>query len=197
LYDDRIPAWISRYMSKKNYVIDPRAAMLLTEYLGSDLSKIANELDKLMITINDPGKQITPDIIQANIGISKEFNNFELQSALVSRDAVKANRIVNYFAENQKSNPITLTITALFSFFSKILLIHSLPDKSTKNIIANLKIHPYFVKEYEVAAKTFSSVKTVQIISLLREYDLKSKGFGNISASAGDLLKELVYKIMH
>lgn len=197
LYDDKIPAWIAAHLRTKNYQIEPKAAALLTEFLGNDLSKIANEIEKLIITLPDGMRIITANHIEKNIGISKEYNNFELQNALVSRDTVKANRIIRYFADNQKNHHISQTITHLYFFFSKVLLFHVLKDKSRQNVAANLNIHPYFVTEYERAGKVYNIRKAVSIISLLRQYDMKSKGYGNTSTEHGDLLKELIYKILH
>ncbi len=197
LYDNQLPDWITGYLSRKGMKIQPEASILLTEFLGSDLGKIVNELDKLAVIIAGKSQVITTDTIEKNIGISKEYNNFELQNALVKRDILKANRIINYFGQNQKSNPITVTITMLFSFFSKLLAYHSSKDKSKNSIASVLKINPYFVKDYQMAAREYSLLKTIQVISLLREYDVKSKGMGSLSASPGDLLKELVFKILH
>ncbi len=197
LYEDRLPDWIAGYLAKKGLKIQPAASILLTEFLGSDLGKIVNELDKLIVIIDGKSSVITTDTIEKNIGISKEYNNFELQNALVRGDVLKANRIVNYFGQNQKNNPLTVTITLLFSFFSKLLAFHSLKDKSKNTVAGVLKINPYFVQEYQMAARRYSTAKTIQIISLLREYDAKSKGMGSLSATPGDLLKELVFKILH
>ena len=197
LYDDKVPSWIASHLKSKDYQIEPKAAVLLTEFLGNDLSKIANETEKLMLTLPEGMKIITANHIEKNIGISKEYNNFELQNALVSRNAVKANRIIRYFADNQKNHHISATITSLYFFFSKLLTYHFLKDRSRQNVAASLKINPYFVREYETAARIYKTKKVVMIISLLREYDLKSKGFGNVSTQPGDLLKELIYKILH
>ena len=197
LYDNQLPDWISGYLGEKGIKIQPEASILLTEFLGSDLGKIVNELDKLAVIIAGKSISITTDTIEKNIGISKEYNNFELQNALVKRDVLKANRIINYFAQNQKNNPITVTITMLFSFFSKLLAYHSLKDKSNNSVAGVLKINPYFVRDYQAAAREYSLSKTIHVISLLREYDVKSKGIGSLSASPGDLLKELVFKILH
>lgn len=199
LYDDKIPGWIASWLKKDNYQIEPKAAILLTEFLGSELSKIANELDKLMLTLPEGMKIITADHIEKNIGISKEYNNFELQKALVNRDPLKANRIVRYFADNQNKNSIIYTIIHLYFFYSKILLYHGLKpeEKSKQNVAARLKIHPYFVSEYEKAARMYNIKKTARIISWLREYDLKSKGYGSAGVEPGELLKELIFKILH
>ncbi len=197
LYDDKIPQWIADELRKKGYKTEPKAAALLTEFLGNDLSRIENELTKLIIVLPDNVKIITVDHIERNIGISKEFNNFELQKALTERDVVKANRIIRYFAANPKNNPVTVTITSLYFFFTKILTYHVLKDKSPGNVASVLRIHPFFVGEYVKAAHVYSAGKVEAIISLLREYDVKSKGYGNVSTDSGDLMKELIFKILH
>jgi DNA polymerase-3 subunit delta len=197
LYDDKIPAWISNYLKSRSRSIDPKAAMILTEFLGNDLGKIVNELDKLLLILPESENTIYPRHIEENIGISKDYNNFELNNALARRNILKANRIIRYFESNPKANPITLSITSMYFFFSKLLNYHFLKGRSRRNVAGILRIDPFFVQEYENAAKIYTPAKTVQIIGLLREFDLKSKGFGNVSTSHGDLLKELVYKIMH
>jgi len=197
LYDDKIPGWITRHLEEKNIRIEPKAATMLTDFLGNDLSKINNELQKLIITLEEGSKTITALHVEKYIGISREYNNYELQHALARKDALHANRIINYFAENQKNNPMVVTLSSLYYFFSKLLLFHSLKDRSEYNAAAALKIKPFFVREYETAARNFSSGKVVRIISLLREYDLKLKGFGSASVPPGELLKELIFKILH
>ena len=198
LYDNEIPAWINSYLKNKNRTIDPNAGMLLNEYLGNDLSKIANELDKLIITLPDGEYNITTSHIERNIGISKDYNNFELHKALTQKNVLKANRIVNYFSHNQKANPFVVTISSLYHFYSKVLVYHFIKNKSDRrSVAATLKVNPYFVGDYEKTAKQYNPKKTVEIFSMLREYDLKSKGFNNVSTSQGELLKELVYKILH
>jgi len=196
LYEDKIPGWISKYLTKRRFEITPEAGLLLTEYLGNDLGKIVNELNKLLISITANTK-ITPDIIEKNIGVSKDYNNFELQKALVARNVLKANKIIDYFDKNPKENPLIVTVSLLFSFFSKIFMYHFLKDKSKGAVAGALKINPYFVTEYETAARRFPPAKLVEIISALRETDVKSKGVGNSSASDHDLLRELVFKILH
>jgi DNA polymerase-3 subunit delta len=195
--DYLIPGWIERYLMLKGIKTDPRASAMLTEYLGTDLHKIVNELDKLIITLPDDKPVITTTLIEKNIGISKDYNNFELQKAIGEKNILKANMIVHYFANNPKDNPITLSIASLFGYFSKLLTYHYLTDKSKNNVAAVLRVNPFFVKEYENSAVKYSSSKTVQIISLLRTYDLRSKGYGDPGTEPGDLLKELVYKILH
>lgn len=197
LYDNQIPDWISGYLKNIGLKIQPEAAVLLSEYLGNDLNKIVNELEKLKISIPEDEKKISTLQIERNIGISKDFNNFELQHALINKDVLKANRIINYFGKNPKSNPIALTLTSLYFFFSRVLIYHSLKDKSRTSVATALKINPYFIQDYQHASKSYSFSKTRNIISLLREYDLKSKGIGNVSTPDGELLKEMVYKILH
>ena len=195
--DYLIPAWIERYLMLKGIKTDPSASAMLTEYLGTDLHKIVNELDKLIITLPAGKPFITTALIEKNIGVSKDYNNFELQKAIGEKNILKANMIVHYFANNPKDNPITLTIASLFGFFSKLLTFHYLTDKSKNNVAAVLKVNPFFVKEYENSATKYNVNKTVQIISLLRTYDMKSKGYGDPGTDQGDLLKELVFRILH
>ena len=195
--DYLIPAWIERYLMLKGIKTDPSASAMLTEYLGTDLHKIVNELDKLIITLPDGKPFITTALIEKNIGISKDYNNFELQKAIGEKNILKANLIVHYFANNPKDNPITLSIASLFGFFSKLLTFHYLTDKSKNNVAAVLKVNPFFVKEYENSATKYNVSKTMEIISLLRIYDLKSKGFGDPGTDPGDLLKELVFRVLH
>lgn len=197
LRDYQIPPWIEKYLMTKGIKTDPSASAMLTEYLGTDLHKIANELDKLIITLPEGKPIITTSMIEKNIGISKEYNNFELQKAIGEKNILRANMIVHYFNNNPKDNPITLSIASLFSLFSKLLTYHYLTDKSKNNVASVLKVNPFFVKDYETAASKYNASKTVQIISLLRTYDMKSKGFGDLSSEPGDLLKELIFRILH
>ncbi len=197
LRDYQVPAWIDRFLMIQEIKSEPDVSAMLTEYLGNDLHKIANELNKLIITLPEGKPVITTNLIEKNIGISKDYNNFELQKAVGERNILKANMIVHHFASNPKDNPITLTIASLFSYFSKLLTYHYLTDKSRNNVAAALKINPFFVRDYETAAMKYNVTKTLQVISLLRIFDLKSKGVGDMGSEAGDLLKELVFKILH
>lgn len=196
LWDNQLPSWIQSFLKKKKYSIQPEAALILSEYLGSDLGKIANELSKLSINVPE-GTEITPLHIEQNIGISKDFNIFELQKALGRKDAFKSYRIVNYFAANEKDNPNVKTIPILNSFFTKILLYHHSKDRSKEGLCSTMGIKPFIFAEYQTAAKNYSPTKTVQVISLLRKYDLKSKGVDNISIPDGELLKELIFQVLH
>ena len=196
IYENRIPDWIGVYLKAKKYSISPKGAVMLTEFLGADLGKIANELEKLMINL-PVGSEITPDDIQKYVGISKDFNVFELSNALGEKNILKANRIAAYFGANKKDNPLVLTVPALFGYFNKLLTIQFIKDRSKENLAKELKVHPFFVSDYITAARNYSSGKLVKVISELRETDLRSKGVGNVSAEEGELLKELVYKILH
>jgi DNA polymerase-3 subunit delta len=197
LYDNQVPAWITGYASNQGYRIEPKAAALLAEFLGSDLTKIANEVEKLVVAIGKKDEIITPDHVEKHIGFSKDFNQFELQEALGRRDVVKANRIINYFAENEKRYPFPLTTVSLYFFFSKLLLFHYSKDRSKQNLASTLKINPFFVKDYESAAHRYSASQLVEIISLLREYDMRSKGYNGNTIPESELTRELVFKILH
>lgn len=196
LSDYKIPEWIIDVVGKRGHRINSRAAALMAEYLGNDLSKISNELEKLFLNVT-PGAEIDLPLVENNIGISKEFNIFELHGALGRRNILKANQIINYFGANQKSNPLQLTIPQLHSYFLKILAYHHLPNKGRNEVAGALGVNPYFVGDYEAAAKSYSEEKVVSVISLLREYDLKSKGVNAPTMNEGSLLKELLYKILH
>jgi len=195
LYDSKIPAWIEDFLAGKNYRISQQATFMLSEYLGNDLSKIANELEKLMLNV-PAGQEITLRQIQDNIGISKEYNVFELQTALSKKDTLKANQIINYFEANPKANPIVLVLGNLNNFFTKVLLYHYVKDKSPQNLARELGVSPYFIKDYEQAARSYNYGKTMQIISYLRDYDVKSKGVES-NTDHGGLMKELMFKILH
>lgn len=196
IYENQVPKWIEEYLKEKKYTIDPKASMLIAQFLGTNLSKVANELDKL--TINIPmGNTINSDDVEKNIGISKDYNFFEFNKAIGARDVLKANKIIHHFAKNEKEYPIQATIAILYSFFTAILKYHYTKDKSQNNIASALRINRFFVKDYEIAAKNYSIKKAVKIIEYLREYDLKSKGVDNISTSGGELLRELGFNILH
>ena len=196
IYDNQLGSWIKNYLEKRGYSITPKASAMLVEFLGTDLSKIVNELEKL--TLNIPEKaEINDAIVEQNIGISKDFNTFELQNAIGSRNILKANQIANYFAANPKDNPLVKTVSILNGFFGKLLIYQQLPDKSRNNAASALSVNPFFVKDYQVASRNYSKGKIAQIISLLREYDLKSKGVDNVSATDGELLREMLFKILH
>jgi DNA polymerase-3 subunit delta len=195
LYDNQVADWIRKVLNGRNYQMEPKAAQMLVEFLGTSLSKISNELDKLTLVLPE-GSIINPNHIEENIGISKDFNNFELRKAVGNRNILKANQIINYFSNNPKNNPLVMTISLLNSYFTQLLVYHGLKDKSKMNVAKSLGVSPYFVNDYVVASRSYPMRKVSLIIGFLREADLKSKGVG-ASISQNDLLKELLFKIMH
>jgi len=194
LYENQVADWIRRVLAGKKYSIAPKAAQMLVEFLGTDLSKINNELEKLQIIFPE-GTQFTPEHIEENIGISKDFNNFELRKAIGNRDQVKAYQIVKYFAENPKDNPMVVTVSLLFNFFSQLLHYHGLNDKSSRNVASALRVNPYFVNDYVNAARNYPMKNVSKIVGTLRDFDVKSKGVGANAVPQGDLLKELLSRI--
>jgi DNA polymerase III subunit delta len=196
LYDNQVPEWITGYLKQKKYEITPQACALIAEFLGTDLSKIVNELNKLIINVPE-GSTIDPSVVEDNIGISKDYNNFELNKALGTKNVFKANQIVHHFSKNERAHPIQATVAILYGFYANILKFHYLKDKSRNNVASALRISPFFVSDYEVAAKNYNIKKAVKVIEYLRDYDLKSKGVNNTSTPGSELLKELVFKVMH
>ena len=195
IYENKVPAWIDDFVKDKGYHINPKASALLAEYLGNDLSKVANELEKLMLNVTKT-QEIGTKEVQDNIGISKDYNVFELQNALARKDVFKANQIVNYFEANPKANPMVLVMGNLAGYFTKILKYHYVVDKS--QLARELGVSPYFVKDYDLAARNYNYGKTLEVISLLRAYDLKSKGVDSTgNTEHGELMRELIYKIIH
>ncbi|MGA6117391.1 DNA polymerase III subunit delta [Sphingobacterium anhuiense] len=195
LYDDKVAAWVISYIKEQGWNIHPQAAALLSEYLGTELSKIVNELNKLMLNVPKEREIVVADIEQ-NIGISKDFNVFELNTALAKRNAFKAYQIIDYFAANPKSNPLVLVLGTIAGYFTKVLKYHYIIDKSTA--AKELGVHPFFMKEYELAARNYNRRKTFTIIEALKDADLKSKGMnvgGNTSTK--DILTELIFTILN
>lgn len=196
LYENQVGDWLKRVLQGKKLNIEPKAVQMFVDFLGNDLSRIANEIDKLAIILK-PGEVITPAIIEENIGFSKDFNPFELRKAIGEKDQYKSYLIANHFAANPKDNPIVLTIGLVFSFFSQLLQYHGLKDKNPKNVASALKINPFFVKDYELAARNYPMKKVSGIVSTLKDIDLKSKGVGGNSLPQSDLLKEMLAKIFN
>mgnify|MGYP003485982424 CR=1 FL=1 len=196
LYDNQVGDWIKRVLSGQGYSIEPKASLILVEFLGTDLSKISNELDKLKIIL-PKGHTITAKDIEENIGFSKDFNNFELRSALGEKNQLKSYQIVDYFAQNPKDNPLVVTTAMVFSYFSQLLQYHGLKDKSKFNVAKELKINPFFVKDYELAARNYPMRKVSAIVGTLRDIDVKSKGVGAASMTQHDLLKEMLINIFN
>lgn len=193
----KLPNWIESYLAQREFTITPQAAQLLTAYLGADLGKVANELNKLIIAVKNTNK-ITADHIEKNIGLSKEYNLLELQNALATKNIFKANQIIQHFGANPTANPIQRTIPTLFGYFSNMFAYHFLKNKSESNVAAELRIHPFVAKNLIIAAKKYTPTKLYEIIGILREYDMKSKGFDTSTmVSTGDLQKEMIYKILH
>ena len=196
LYDNQVGDWIKRTLSGKGYGIEPKASAILVEFLGNDLSKISNELEKLKIIL-PKGHVFTANDIEENIGFSKDFNNFELRKAIGEKNQLKAYKIIDNFAQNPKDNPIVLTTGLVFGFFSQLLQYHGLKDKNPKNVASVLKVNPYFLKDYDVALKNYPMKKVSSIINTLRDIDVKSKGVGANALPHSDLLKEMLVKIFN
>lgn len=195
LYENKVSDWLRGTINSKGYTITPKAAQMLVDYLGTDLGKIHNELTKLTLVVAS-GSEITPEVVEENIGISKDYNTFELRKAVGERDIVKAQRIAQYFVQNPKDNPLVLTVSSLFGFFTNLLKYHGLPQKDKGTVAKTLGINPYFVHEYVTAARNYPMKKVSQAVASLREVDLKSKGVGASAFASQDLLKEVLAKIM-
>ena len=196
--DTQLAGFITSYLKRKSIEIEPKASEMMAEFVGTDLSRMAGELEKLIITLPKGQKRITPEQIEQNIGISKDYNNYELRNALIIKDVFKANQIIKYFEENPKTNPLQMTLSVLFNFFSNLMLAYYAPEKSEQGIAAQLGLKsPWQSKDYLAAMRKYSGVKVMQIIGEIRYCDAKSKGVGNSSLGDGELLRELVYKILH
>ncbi len=196
--DAQLPAFITSYMKRKGVDLDPKATSMLADFVGTDLSRLTGELEKLIITLPKGQTRVTPEQIERNIGISKDYNNFELRSAIVEKDILKANKIINYIEEHPKTNPIQMTLSLLFGFFSNLMLAYYAPEKTEQGIASFIGLKtPWQSREYLSAMRRYSGVKTMQIIGEIRYADAKSKGVGNSSLSDGDILRELVFKILH
>ena len=196
LYENQVGDWIKRVLAGKNYGIEPKAAAMLVEFLGNDLGKISNELDKLAIIL-PAGSTITPKLIEDNIGISKDYNVFELRKAIGEKNQLKAYKIADYFANNPKDNPLVMTVGLVFGFFSQLLQYHGLKDKNPANVAKMLKVNPFFVKDYDIALRNYPMRKVSAIVGSLRDIDVKSKGVGANAVSQADLLREMLYKIFN
>lgn len=196
--DSQLPAFINSYMKRKGIDMEPKASAMLADFVGTDLSRLTGELEKLIITLPAGQKRVTPEQIEKNIGISKDYNNFELRSALVEKDILKANKIIKYFEENPKTNPIQMTLSLLFNFYSNLMLSYYSPEKTEQGIASWLGLKsPWAARDYLTAMRRYNGVKTMQIIGEIRYADAKSKGINNASMSDGDILRELVFKILY
>lgn len=194
--DYKLADWIAIYTKECGFGITPKASMLLAEFLGNDLSKIANELEKLAILI-EKGTTINEIHIEENIGISKDYNVFELVNAVSIRDIVKANKIVDYFDHNSKATSIVVVVSSLFNHFARLMKIHFVENKSKEAVAASLRIHPFVASQLINSSKIFNPKKIAANIAILLEYDLKSKGINNHSFTEGQLMKEMIYRLMH
>lgn len=198
LKDTQLPGFISSYLKRKQVEIEPKASEMMAEFVGTDLNRMAGELEKLIITLPAGQKRITAEQIERNIGISKDYNNFELRNALIEKDVFKANQIVKYFEDNPKNNPLQVTLAVLFNFFSNLMLAYYAPDKSDQGIASQLGLRsPWQAKDYMAGMRKYTGVKVMQIIGAIRTCDAKSKGIDNPSTPGGELLRELVYFILH
>ena len=194
--DYNLAKWIDDEARNLQIKLAPGISQLLADYLGNDLSRIANELNKMKLVLKD-GEVLDGKLVETHIGISKEFNVFELQKALGKKDANTAFKIAYYMGKNPKTNPIVMTIGNLYNFFSNVVLYHTVSHQSPPTIASELGINPYFVKDYAEAARLYPLKFATRIISVLREIDLKSKGLGAVNMDEGELLKEMVYKIIN
>ena len=196
LYENQIGNFIDRVMTSKGYAIEPKASFMLAEFLGTDLGKISNELEKLQLIL-PKGTTVTPKVVEENIGISKDFNVFELNGALGNKNVLKAQRICTYFTQNTKAYPLPMIIPQLFNFFSKVMQYHGLTDKNKNAVASELKVNPFFVKDYVVAAGNYPMKKVSYIIEKILDADLKSKGVGATPLAQRDILKELMVQILN
>lgn len=197
LKEYQIPGWVEEYIKSKKLKIQQKAILMISEHIGNDLSRIINEIEKLIIAVGPEKSEITCDDVEKNIGISKEYNNFELQNALIKKDILKSNRIIDYYIKNPKTNPPILTITSLFYFFSKLMIYHTSKNRDEKLLISEMKIIPYYLKDYKIAAKNYPMKKNIEIISYLREYNMRNLGVDGSGSNSDDLLKEMIFKILH
>lgn len=197
--DYKMPGFITGLLQEKKMEIDQKATQMLSDYIGNDLGRLVKELDKLAIILSDRGSnRVTPELIEQNIGISKEYNSFELTKALAVKDVLKANRIIQYFEKNPKNNPIQMTLPILFNYFSNLFICFYSKDRSDNGLMAALGMRSTFmVKDYSFGLKNYSAMQVFRIIGAIRETDARSKGVGNSSVPDAELLRELIYRILH
>lgn len=196
VYDNQLPDFVSDYVQDRKIAMDDRAIQVLCESVGNDLNRLTNEVDKLLISIQS-GEAITAEMVMSQVGVSKEYNIFELQKAILQKNSFTAAKIVNYFESNTKKNPMIPVVAFLYSFFSKVLAASYAPDKSEKGLASALKVSPYAIRDYSLALQQYPAEKIRTTISLLKEADLKLKGVNSGAASEGQILRELVYRIMN
>jgi len=196
LRDYQVPKWILDYLSKKGFKITELATQLLTDHIGSNLERLANEIDKLLINLK-PDTVIDDALIEKNIGISKDYNVFELQNAILFRDVMKANRIVKYFGANPKDHHPIPIIALLYTLFNKLLIVHQAKDKSPQSLARELKVNPYFVKDYLIGARNYPFYAVMKNIEYVYQADLEVKGIGSPALTGENILKQLVFKLIH
>jgi DNA polymerase-3 subunit delta len=194
--DYKLEEWIGSYIKQKGLNTEPKVAYMLSELLGNDLSKIVNEVEKLS-SFYSKGEKISVSEVLQRIGLSKEFNVFELQKAISYKDSKRANSIVNYFSNNEKSHPIQQTIAFLYGYFSKLMILHKDKAMDKNSVSSSIRVSPYAADEYLKAMENYKSKKIRSIIYLLSEYDLKTKGVDNGNTPNGELMRELIYKILN
>lgn len=197
--DYELPAFIETYLKKNHVAIDPKSAAMIAEHIGADLSRLISELDKVMISLPDDNRRVTPDIVEREIGVSKEFNIFELKAAIIERNVFKANQIVKYFDKNPKAGSLFSCLPLLYTFFQNLMVAFYAPDKNNdNNLAAFLELKSVWaLKDYRVGMRNFSAMKTLQILAKIRETDAKSKGLDSLNTSTDDLMRELIFFILH
>lgn len=197
--DYELPAFIETYLKNKHVAIDPKSCSMIAEHIGADLSRLISELDKVMISLPDDNRRVTPEIVEREIGVSKDFNVFELKTAIIERDVFKANQIVKYFDKNPKAGSLFSCLPLLYSYFQTLMVAFYAPDRNNDNsLAAYLELKSVWgIKDYRVGMRNFTAMKTLQILSKIREIDAKSKGLDNLNTSTGDLMKELIFFILH
>ncbi len=196
LYENQLPDFVTEYAAGKGVKIESNAVQALCEFVGNDLSRLTNEFDKLVISLRE-GQAITADQVLNQVGISREYNIFELQKALIQRNTLGAAKIVNYFESNTRRNPVIPVVAFLYSFFSKLLVAAQASDKSEKGLVSELKISSYAVRDYSLALRHYSALKIAENVTYLKEADLKLKGVNTGSTTEGQILRELIYRLMH
>ncbi len=199
LRDYQLPDFIQNYLKPKKISIDPKSCQMIADYIGADLSRIVSELDKILIYLPEDDRRITPEVVEKEVGVSKDFNAFELRNAIVSKDVFKANQIIKYFDNNPKAGSLYSFLPLLFSFFQNLMIVHYTPNKSSEQDIAralDLK-SAWGSKDFITGLRNYSARKTMEIISKIREVDGKSKGLDNPNTGAGELMKELIFFILH
>ncbi len=197
--DYELPTFIETYLKKNHVAIDPKSAAMIAEHIGADLSRLISELDKVMISLPDDNRRVTPDIVEREIGVSKEFNIFELRTAIIERNVFKANQIVKYFDKNPKAGSLFSCLPLLYTFFQNLMVAFYAPDKNNdNNLAAFLELKSVWaLKDYRVGMRNFSAMKTLQILAKIRETDAKSKGLDSLNTSTDDLMRELIFFILH